>query len=46
VLTGKRGWSQRHYARWLEQTVKAILLEQLCARPARTARALISPSEQ
>lgn len=26
LLTAKRGWSQRHYARWLEQTVKAALL--------------------
>jgi AcrR family transcriptional regulator len=27
LLTVKRGWSQRRYARWLEQTVKAALLE-------------------
>jgi AcrR family transcriptional regulator len=27
LLTVKRGWSQRRYARWLEQTVTAALLE-------------------
>jgi AcrR family transcriptional regulator len=27
LLTVKRDWSQRRYARWLEQTVKAALLE-------------------
>ena len=29
LLTAKRGWSQRRYARWLEQTVKAALLGDL-----------------
>ena len=26
LLTGKRGWSQRRYTRWLEHTVTAVLL--------------------
>ena len=29
LLTVKRGWSQRRYARWLELTVKAALLKDL-----------------
>jgi AcrR family transcriptional regulator len=29
LLTVKRGWSQRRYARWLEQTVKTALLADL-----------------
>ena len=29
LLTVRRGWSQRRYTRWLEQTVKAALLEDL-----------------
>jgi AcrR family transcriptional regulator len=34
LLTVKRGWSQRRYTRWLEQTVMAALL----AGPSRTTR--------
>ena len=34
LLRVKRGWSQRRYARWLEQTVKAALLGDVSPTPA------------
>jgi hypothetical protein len=34
MLTVKRGWSQRRYARWLEHTAKATLLGHQRSRPA------------
>ncbi len=46
LLRVKRGWSQRRYARWFEQTVKAALLGDLSAVGARRLRGNIDGGDR